>query len=92
MSTASRLDPFDDAADHDLALGNGLLDLVPNLIFSAFSRERTTYLRVLGAFRAARGDVAGLHRDLAVLVEELVDAMMPSDLYPTSTMTSEESA
>src|SRR5262245_18419202 len=68
------LDALDDATDDDLALGIGLLDLVPDLhLLRFFAREDDVALAVLGALEQHVDDVAGLHRDLAVLVEELVD-------------------
>ena len=49
------LDPLDDAADHDLALGIGLLDLVPDLhLLGFFAREDDVALRGLRCARAAR--------------------------------------
>ena len=68
------LDPLDDAADDDLALGVGLLDLVPDLhLLGFFAREDDVAFAVFGALEQHVDDVAGLHGDLAVLVEELVD-------------------
>ena len=67
------LDPLDDAADDDLALGVGLLDLVPDLhLLGFFAREDDVAFAVFGALEQDVDDVAGLHRDLAVLVEEFV--------------------
>ena len=75
------LDALDDAADDDLALGVGLLDLVPDLhLLGFFAREDDVAFAVFGPLEQHVDDVAGLDRDLAALVEELVDAMMPSDL------------
>ena len=68
------LDPLDDAADDDLALGIGLLDFVPNLhLLGFFAREDDVAFAVFGPLEQHVDDVAGLNRDLAVLVEELVD-------------------
>ena len=68
------LDPFDHAADDDLALGVGLFDLVPDLhLLGFFAREDDVAVAVFGALEQHVDDVAGLDRDLAVLVEELVD-------------------
>ena len=68
------LDPLDDAADDDLALGVGLLDLVPDLhLLGFFAREDDVAFAVFGALEQHVDDVAGLHGDLAGLVEELVD-------------------
>ena len=68
------LDALDDAADDDLALGVGLLDLVPNLhLLGFFAREDDVAFTILGALEQHVDDVAGLHGDLAVLVEELAD-------------------
>ena len=70
----SALDALDDAADDDLALGVGLLDLVPDLhLLGFFAREDDVAFAILGALEQHVDDVAGLHRDLAVLVEELAD-------------------
>ena len=67
------LDALDDAADHDLALGIGLLDLVPDLhLLGFFAREDDVAFAVFGALEEDVDDVAGLNRDFAVLVEELV--------------------
>ncbi len=68
------LDPLDDAADDDLALGIGLLDLVPDLhLLGFFAREDDVAFAVFRALEQHVDDVAGLNGDLAVLVEELVD-------------------
>src|SRR4029079_8916884 len=68
------LDPLDDATDDDLALGIGLLDLVPDLhLLGFFTREHHVAFAVLRALEQDVDDVAGLHRHLAVFVEELVD-------------------
>ena len=68
------LDALDDAADDDLALGVGLLDLVPDLhLLGFFAREDDVAFAILGALEQHVDDVAGLHGDLAVLVEELAD-------------------
>src|SRR6266851_874915 len=67
------LDPLDDAADHDLALGIGLLDLVPNLhLLGFFTREDDVAFAIFRPLQQYVDDVAGLDRHLAVLVEELV--------------------
>ena len=68
------LDALDDAADDDLALGVGLLDLVPDLhLLGFFAREDDVAFAIFGALEQHVDDVAGLHGDLAVLVEELVE-------------------
>ena len=68
------LDALDDAADDDLALGEGLLDLVPDLhLLGFFAREDDVAVAVLGALEQHVDDVARLHHHRAVLVEELVD-------------------
>ena len=68
------LDPLDDAADDDLALGIGLLDFVPDLhLLGFFAREDDVAFAVFGALEQHVDDVAGLDRDLAALVEELAD-------------------
>ena len=68
------LDALDDAADDDLALGVGLLDLVPDLhLLGFFAREHDVAFAVFGALEQHVDDVAGLHGDLAGFVHELVD-------------------
>jgi hypothetical protein len=68
------LDPLDDAADDDLALGVGLLDLVPDLhLLGFFAREDDVAFAIFGALEQDVDDVARLDGDLAVLVEELAD-------------------
>ena len=68
------LDPLDDAADDDLALGIGLLDLVPDLhLLGFFAREDDVAFAILGALEQDVDDVAGLDGDLPALVEELGD-------------------
>ncbi len=68
------LDPFDDAADDDLALGIGLLDLVPDLhLLGLLAREDDVAFAVLGALEQDVDGIAGLHGHLAGLVHELVD-------------------
>ena len=68
------LDALDDAADDDLALGVGLLDLVPDLhLLGFFAREDDVAFAVFGALEQHVDDVAGLDGDLAGLVDELVD-------------------
>ena len=59
------LDPLDDAADDDLLLGVGLLDLVPDLhLLGFFAREDDVAFAVFGAFEQHVDDVAGLDGDL----------------------------
>ena len=66
------LDALDDAADDDLALGVGLLDLVPDLhLLRFFAGEDDVAFAVFGALEQDVDDVAGLHGDFAGLVEEL---------------------
>ena len=68
------LDALDDAADHDLLLGEGALDLVPNLhLLGLLARQHDVAFTILGALEQHVDDVAGLHGDLAGFVEELVD-------------------
>src|SRR6185436_540410 len=68
------LDPLDDAADDDLAFRIGLLDFVPDLhLLGFFAREDDVAFAVFGALEQDVDDVAGLNRDLAGLVQELVD-------------------
>ena len=68
------LDPLDDAADDDLALGIGLLDLVPDLhLLGFFAREDDVAFAIFGPLEQHVDDVARLDGDFAVLVEELVD-------------------
>ena len=68
------LDPLDDAADDDLLLGVGLLDVVPDLhLLGFFAREDDVAFTVFGALEQHVDDVAGLDGDLAGLVDELVD-------------------
>src|SRR5262245_60321677 len=68
------LDSLDHAADDDLALGIGLLDLVPDLhLLGLLTREHDVTFAVFRALQQHVDDVAGLHRDVAVLVHELVD-------------------
>ena len=68
------LDALDDAADDDLPLGVGLLDVVPDLhLLGFFAREHDVAVAVLGALEQDVDDVARLHGDLAGLVDELVD-------------------
>ena len=68
------LDALDDAADDDLAIREGLLDLVPDLhLLGFFAREDDMAVAVFGALEQHVDDVAGLHHDGAGLVEELVD-------------------
>src|SRR6266849_1686910 len=67
------LDALDDAADHDLALGIGLLDLVPNLhLLGFFTRQDDVAFAIFRTLQQHVDDVAGLDRHLAVLVEELI--------------------
>ena len=69
------LDALDDAADDDLALGIGLLDLVPDLhLLGFFAREHDVAVAVFGALEQHVDRVARLDGDLAALVEELIDA------------------
>ena len=75
MSTARpALDALDDAANDDLALGIGLLDLVPDLhLLGFFAREHDVAVAVLGALEQHVDNVARLHGDLAGLIDEFVD-------------------
>ena len=69
------LDPLDDAADDDLPLDVGLLDLVPDLhLLGFFAREDDVAFAVFGALEQHVDDVAGFDRHLAVLVEELAES------------------
>ena len=68
------LDPLDDAADDDLPLGVGLLDVVPDLhLLGFFAREDDVAVAIFGALEQDVDDVAGLHGDLSGFVDELVD-------------------
>ena len=68
------LDALDDAADDDLPLGVGLLDIVPDLhLLGFFTREHDVAVAILGALEQDVDNVAGLHRDLPGLVDKLVD-------------------
>src|SRR5262249_49862681 len=68
------LDALDDPADHDLAIRIGLLDLVPNLhLLGFFAREDDVAFAILGPLEQDVDDVAGLHGDLAVLIEEFAE-------------------
>ncbi len=68
------LDPFDDAADDDLPLLEGLLDLVPNLhLLGLLARQHDVAVAVFGALEQHVDDVARLRGDLAALVDEFFD-------------------
>ena len=68
------LDAFDDAADDDLLVGVGLLDLVPDLhLLRFFAGEDDVAFAIFRAFQQDVDDVADLHGHLPVLVEEFVD-------------------
>src|SRR6185503_1622414 len=68
------LDALDDAADDDLAIGIGLLDLVPDLhLLGLLAREDDVAFTILGAFEQHVDHVARLDGDLAGFIEELVD-------------------
>src|SRR6185503_13136896 len=68
------LDALDHPADDDLALGIGLLDLVPDLhLLGFFAREDDVAFAIFGPLEQHVDDVAGLNGDFAGLVEELVD-------------------
>src|SRR6185503_6818002 len=68
------LDPLDDAADHDLALGIGLLDLIPDLhLLGFFAREDDIAIAIFGPLEQHVDNVAGLDRNLAALIQELSD-------------------
>ena len=57
------------------ALGEGLLDVVPDLHLLGFlAGEDDVAVAVLGALEQHVDVVAGLHGHLAVLVQELLDA------------------
>ena len=75
------LDALDDAADDDLALGIGLLDLVPDLhLLGFFAREDDVAFAVFGALEQHVDGVARLDGDLARLVDELVHGDDPLGL------------
>ena len=75
------LDPFDDAADDDLLLGEGALDLVPDLhLLGLLARKHDVAFTIFGPLEQHVDDVAGLHGDLARFVEELVDGDDPLGL------------
>src|SRR5262245_32047290 len=66
------LRPFDDAADDDLLLDVGLLDLVPDLhLLRFFARQHDVAFAVLRPLEQDVDNVAGFDRDVAVLVQEL---------------------
>src|SRR6185295_8434243 len=66
----SALDPLDDAADDDLALGIGFLDFVPDLhLLGFFAREDDVAFAVFRTLEQDVDDVAGLNGDLTVLVD-----------------------
>ncbi len=66
------LDALDDATDDDLAIGVGLLDLVPDLhLLGLLAREHDMAFPVLGPLQEHVDRVSGLHGHLTVLVEEL---------------------
>ena len=68
------LDALDDAADDDLAVGVGLLDLVPDLhLLGLLARQHDVAFTILGALEQHVDHVARLHGDVAVFVEELVN-------------------
>jgi hypothetical protein len=68
------LDALDDAADDDLAILVGLLDLVPNLhLLGLLAREDDVAFTILGALEKHVDGVAGLRSNLAGLVDELFD-------------------
>src|SRR6185295_17194337 len=68
------LDPLDDAADDDLPLGVGLLDLVPDLhLLGLLARQHDVAFAILRALEQHVDQVAALHGHLAALVEEFVD-------------------
>ena len=68
------LDALDHAADHDLPLGIGLLDFVPNLhLLGFFAREHDVAVAVFGALEQHVHGVAGLHGHFAALVEKFID-------------------
>ena len=68
------LDALDDATDHDLAIGIGALDLVPDLhLLGLLAREHDMAVAILGPLEQDIDDVARLDRDLPVLVEELLE-------------------
>src|SRR6266550_9243535 len=69
----SALDALDDAADDDLALGVGLLDFVPDFhLLGFFAREDDVAFAIFSPLEQDVDDVAGLHRDFAILVDELI--------------------
>ena len=69
------LDALDDAANDDLALGIGLLDLVPDFhLLGFFAREHDVTVAIFGALEQHVDRVARLHGHFAALVEEFVDA------------------
>ena len=68
------LDPLDDAADDDLLLGVGLLDLVPDLhLLGLLAREHDVAFAILGALEQHVDHVARLDGYVAMLVEEFAD-------------------
>ena len=68
------LDALDHAADDDLALLVGLLDLVPDLhLLGLLARKHDVAVAVLGPLEQHVDNVAGLRADLAAFVQELFD-------------------
>ncbi len=68
------LDALDDAADDDLVLGIGALDLVPDLhLLGLLAREHDMAVPIFGPLEQHVDNVAGLHGDLTAFVGELVD-------------------
>src|SRR6266849_1394681 len=77
------LDPLDDPADDDLALGIGLLDLVPDLhLLGFFAREDEVAFAIFGPLEQHVDNVAGLDGHLAVLVEKFGDGNDALGLVP----------
>jgi hypothetical protein len=74
-------DPLDDATDHDLALGVGLLDLVPDLhLLRFFAGEDDVAFAIFGSLEQHVDDVARLDGDSPFSSRNSSTWMMPSDL------------
>ena len=68
------LDALDDAADDDLPVGVGLLDLVPDLhLLGLLARQHDVAFTIFGTLEQHVDRVARLHGDVAAFVEELVN-------------------
>src|SRR4029079_3976358 len=72
------LDALDDPADDHLVVGEGLLDLVPDLhLLGFFAREDDMAVTILWSLDQDVDPIAGLDGDRAGLVDELVEGDHP---------------